>query len=280
MNSPILSIVIANFNYGRFLGDAIRSVVTQEGFDECELIVVDGGSTDDSVDVIKKDEGNISWWVSEKDKGQSDAFNKGFAHAKGKLGCWVNADDILLPGTLAAVLEHLRMHPEANWITGGVTYFDEDGNVIKKRIGGCPPMGFHWWNPMLLVGGPSSFFSLEKLREVGGFDLSYNFTMDADLWWRFVRCGMMPCHLHRYFWGFRAHSESKTAGSLFGVEKSDHRDEMTRLRQKYGGGKLKRKIGRMAIRVLRALSGSFARSYFDTMRSRGEEIVESVRAAS
>jgi len=83
MSVPLLSIVIANYNYGRFLESAILSVVSQELADKVELIVCDGGSTDDSVEIIKKYSGQISWWVSEKDNGQSDAFNKGFAHARG-----------------------------------------------------------------------------------------------------------------------------------------------------------------------------------------------------
>ena len=80
---PFLSVIIANYNYGRFLGEAIRSVLSQS-CDDFELIVIDGGSTDDSVRVIKQYENRISYWVSEKDKGQSDAFNKGFAKASGR----------------------------------------------------------------------------------------------------------------------------------------------------------------------------------------------------
>ena len=94
MNKPLLSIVIANYNYGRFLEEAIQSVLSQS-CNDYELIIVDGGSTDNSVEIIKKYEDKIAWWVSEKDKGQSDAFNKGFAHAKGKYLTWLNADDIL-----------------------------------------------------------------------------------------------------------------------------------------------------------------------------------------
>ena len=126
MNKPLLSIVIANYNYGRFLETAIKSVVEQDGFDKCELIIVDGGSTDNSVEIIKKYEDKITWWVSEKDKGQSDAFNKGFAHANGKLGCWVNADDLLLPGTIKSVIGYISTHNECEWISGGMVFLDSE----------------------------------------------------------------------------------------------------------------------------------------------------------
>ena len=92
MVQPLLSIVIANYNYGRFLEDAIKSVLSQDMGDKVELIICDAASSDNSVEIIKKYADKISWWVSEEDKGQSDAFNKGFAHATGKYGCWLNAD--------------------------------------------------------------------------------------------------------------------------------------------------------------------------------------------
>ena len=111
-NNPLLSIVIANYNYGRFLEEAIQSVITQEGFDQCELIVVDGGSTDNSVEVIKKYSDKISWWCSEPDGGQSSAFNKGFRRASGRFLTWLNADDIFLPGALSAIMYEIRQHPE------------------------------------------------------------------------------------------------------------------------------------------------------------------------
>ena len=212
--SPILSIVIANYNYGRFLEDAIKSVVGQEGFDKCELIIVDGGSTDNSVEVIKRYVNKISWWCSEKDKGQSDAFNKGFAHARGRLGCWVNADDILLPETIKAVIDYMSAHPQCEWITGGMVFFDSDEKVMWMRLGMQPWSRMWRWMPGWCIGGPSSFFSIEKLRMVGGFDLERYYSMDIDLWYKLFRCGLRPHHINRYFWGFRAHDASKTAHTL------------------------------------------------------------------
>ena len=103
MRTCLLSIVIANYNYGRYLEDAILSVVSQGVGDKVELIVCDGGSTDNSIEVIRKYADKISWWCSEKDGGQSAAFNKGFMHARGKYLSWLNADDVIPKGSLRKI---------------------------------------------------------------------------------------------------------------------------------------------------------------------------------
>lgn len=266
---PKLSIVIANYNYGRFLGEAIRSVIEQDGFDECELIVVDGRSTDSSVEIIKKYAEKIAWWVSEKDKGQSDAFNKGFAHARGRLGCWVNADDILLPGTLRAVLDCIKRHPSVDWITGGVVYFDSDGKIMWMRVGSGTPFGFHFWNYVSVIGGPSSFFNIEKMKKVGGFDLDCNYMMDTDLWIRLFSAGLRPRHINRYFWSFRSHLESKTASALASKFDGAFCAEARRIRKRYVITKWQKRMGGLVVRLCRVLNGSYLKSFVDTRLWRG-----------
>ena len=264
MSDPILSIVIANYNYGRFLEDAVKSVVEQDGFDRCELIVVDGGSTDNSVDVIKKYADKISWWCSEKDKGQSDAFNKGFSHARGRLGCWVNADDLLLPGTLRAVLDFFASHPKCEWVTGGMVFFDADERIMWMRLG-MQPLSFMWkWMPGWCIGGPSSFFSLEKMRMVGGFDVGRYYSMDVDLWYKLFQCGLHPHHINRYFWGFRAHEASKTAHTLKTAMNKAMLQEKLRLFEIYGLSVWKIRIGSIILRLSGCLG--FLRSYWDSLR--------------
>ncbi len=283
-----ISIVIANYNYGRFLEDAIKSVVEQDGFDKCELIVVDGGSTDNSVEIIKKYANGlppntlrsewdkdlatddqrlttkISWWCSEKDGGQSDAFNKGFAHARGRLGCWVNADDLLLPGTLKAVLDLLASHPNCEWITGGMVFFDADEKIMWMRLG-MQPLSFMWkWMPGWCIGGPSSFFSLEKLRMVGGFDVGRYYSMDVDLWYKLFQCGLHPHHIKRYFWGFRAHEASKTAHTLKTAMSRDMLREKLKLFETYGLSIWKIRIGSVILRLSGCLG--LLRSYWDSWR--------------
>ena len=275
MKMPMLSIIIANYNYGHFIEEAIKSVVSQDGFDESELIIVDGGSKDGSVDVIKKYSDKITWWVSEPDKGQSDAFNKGFSHARGKFGCWLNADDIMLPGTLRAVLDEVKKESSCEWVTGGMIFADRHMRVRQARIGSRATAGMYSWAKgagTTLVGGPSSFFSIACLNDVGGFDESLHYTMDGDLWLRFINAGMRLRHLNRYFWAFRIHDESKTSHSVDHHKNEKFESEDMRLRQKAGLNDSSVKRMHVRLRLYRIINGSLFRSALDTYRWRNQTV--------
>lgn len=274
MKSPIISIVIVNFNYDRFLEAAIKSIVEQDGFDKCELIIVDGGSTDNSVEIIKKYEDKIVWWVSEKDKGQSDAFNKGFAHARGKLGCWVNADDFLLQGTLRAVIDCVEKNPQYEWITGGTIFFNNEMRIWRARVGTGITHGMHKWVDPTVIGGPSSFFSIERLREVGGFNVNLHYTMDGDLWNKFFHVGMRMYHLNRYFWGFRVHDMSKTSHSLHSGRSDSFQaeDHLVFSRRNYSA--IMMWVASKKLFCWKLINGSILKSLLDTMRLKKKNILD------
>ena len=220
--STILTIVIANYNYGRFLGEAIRSVIADaEGVEnrrliiagqKVELIICDAGSSDESLEVIKGFEKFIFRWCSEKDGGQSAAFNKGFEWGTGKYLTWLNADDVYYRGALKKVVTELARHPDCDWFTGNFFRFTHDGRVIE--IGWGPnyyPKFLQRKCSPVVAFGPSTFFSREIYTRVGKIDESLHLIMDTDLWSRLVMQGVIQRRLRFICWGFRMHEESKTA---------------------------------------------------------------------
>lgn len=246
MAKPVLSVVIANFNYGRFLEDAICSVLNQGVGTALELIVCDGGSTDNSIEIIRKYADKISWWCSEHDRGQSDAFNKGFKHASGRFLTWLNADDILLPGTAKAVIDACKQNPDERWFVGGSVWMDAGTRICKcfrahnfshlRAKAGC-----------LMVGGPSSFFEKSLLEEVGMVDESLHYVMDIDLWYKFYAHGVTYRRIPKFFWAFRIHEASKLSGPTLNPYSEESRrkraelskeQSMLRERHQYCRGRL------------------------------------------
>src|SRR4051812_44790534 len=116
MSLPSISIVTPSFNHGQFLEHTLRSVIDQN-YDNLEYIVIDGGSTDGSVDIIKRNERDLAHWTSERDGGHGNALNKGFRHSRGEIMAWLNSDDLYFPWTLHTVAEIFSSHPEVSWIT-------------------------------------------------------------------------------------------------------------------------------------------------------------------
>lgn len=234
--NPLISIVIANYNYGRFLEEAIRSVVTQDGFGECELIVVDGGSTDNSIEIIKKYEDKISWWISEKDKGQSDAFNKGFARATGRFLTWLNADDLLIPGSLRKVLTEIELKPDCEWLSGETIYVDAERKILTTGVRIFNRVGRILRVPAWArITAPSTFFTKELYERCGRIDEALHYVMDTDLWMRFHAAGARLHYLGDYVWVFRLHEQSKTSASVIsGARSQRFLEERARIRCRRG----------------------------------------------
>ena len=235
---PLFSVVIANYNYGRFLGEAIESVIAQDMGDAVELIICDAASTDNSVEVIKKyacglppntsyeewrsknnsrlktqDSQLLTWWCSEKDGGQSAAFNKGFSHARGRFLTWLNADDVFTKGALKAIAKKINKHPKSEWFIGSSLYADENLRVTRCFCAHRFSLLRARWG-FLSAGGPSSFFTKELLEKVGGIDESLHYVMDTDLWYKFYRIGgKRYCRTRHNVFAYRQHEESKMSGA-------------------------------------------------------------------
>lgn len=212
--TPFFSIVIVNYNHGLFLAEAIESILQQDCSDY-EIIVVDGGSTDNSLDVLNRYEEYFSWWISEKDNGQSNAFNKGFGRAKGKVFFWLNADDLLLPNTLSKAKCHFLKNPSCKWLAGNTITMNEN-REFRWCIKGPLYLDFLIKSGTVYIYGPSSFFDRELFELANGFDESLYYTMDTDLWYRFVNLGFRFDRLNHYCWALRIHDGSKTSHAFDG----------------------------------------------------------------
>jgi glycosyltransferase involved in cell wall biosynthesis len=185
-NTPLVSIVTPSFNQAAFLEQAMLSVLNQD-HPAIEYLVVDGGSTDGSVEIIKKYEKRLSWWVSEKDRGQADAINKGFQRARGEIVAWLNSDDVYLPGTVRKAVKTMTANPNAAMVHGDVLAIDANGKPINlMRYGNwglCGLMRFQ------IIGQPAVFLRRNALFKAGLLDLQYRFLLDHQLWLRVAQHG-------------------------------------------------------------------------------------------
>ncbi len=227
---PLVSIVTPSYNQGQFIEETIRSVLLQ-GYPNLEYVVIDGGSTDGTLDVIRKYEPWLTQWVSEPDNGQADAIGKGFALATGELLAWLNSDDCYLPEALPRVASFFSKVPDMVFASGDVLFVDANG-IPLKRIFAVQPIGLvsanlgvHRWPQQ------GCFWRRAVYEDIGGIDKSLRFCMDFDL---FVRlASAYPARCHRLpgppIGTFRLHDEAKSSTILDVAE-----TEKRALIEKYG----------------------------------------------
>lgn len=186
---PKISIVTPSYNQGKFLEEAIRSVLLQ-AYPNLEYIVIDGNSSDNSKEIIQKYEGWLSYWVSEADRGQSHALNKGFSQANGQIFGWLNSDDYLHPGALTTLADLRRQKPGSIVWVGACQEVDINGRRLRKRF---PKIGnmeqFANWSRDAWIPQPSCLFDAEAFKNVGMLDEKLNFVMDVDLWMKLAEIG-------------------------------------------------------------------------------------------
>lgn len=209
MNSdlPLVSIVTPSFNQAPYLEATIRSVLSQD-YPRLEYIIVDGGSTDGSLEIIRKYAAKLAWWTSEKDKGQTDALNKGFAHAEGNLFAWLNSDDTYQPGAVASAVGFLQGDPQLGLVYGDSNYINEAGQVIGKFPAAQTDL-HRLRQGYVHIPQQASFFRGDLWRSVGPLDPSFYFAMDYDLWVRIAARAQVKYVPHTWA-NFRLHTAGKT----------------------------------------------------------------------
>jgi len=185
---PLVSIVTPSYNQARFLEQTIQSVLCQT-YPNIEYAIVDGNSTDGSLKIIQKYKKQLAWFVSEKDRGQAEAINKGFKRVKGEFIAWLNSDDLFLPGAVEAAVRILSEYPNAAFVHGDVLAVDADGRVLNKI--GYKDWGLSDLMKFRIIGQPAVFMRKSMLEKAGFLDPSYHLLLDHQLWLRLGQWGEM-----------------------------------------------------------------------------------------
>jgi glycosyltransferase involved in cell wall biosynthesis len=204
-NPYLVSVITPSFNQARYLEETIRSVLDQD-YPRLEYFVVDGASSDGSVEIIRRYADRLSWWVSEKDSGQAEAINKGFARATGEIIAWLNSDDTYQPGAISAAVKAFVANPEAVLVYGNMLAVDEHSkttNLLRyKQLNLEDLLCFQ------IIGQPAVFFRREALEKAGNLDPTYHCMLDHHLWLRIALHGKL-LYVDQTWAAARYHSEAK-----------------------------------------------------------------------
>lgn len=219
-NAPSISIVIPSFNQARFLERTLDSILSQ-GYPHLEIIVMDGGSTDGSVEILEKYDQHIAYWESTKDRGPAHAINKGLKRAKGTILAWLASDDMYAVNTLATVAGAFSDNPDVSMVVGNAVYVDEE-DVPKVMDHGTHKTALYYgelqprervpayWSYIHSIPQPSTFFTRDLLRRVGNINEKYHFIFDFELFFRMISAGKV-LKVEKTLSFYRIHSAAKTS---------------------------------------------------------------------
>ena len=278
LNDPLLSVVVPSYNSERYIRECLESLRAAKSA-RVEYILIDGGSTDNTMSIVEDYREIFSVVISEKDKGQSDAFNKGFALAQGEYLTWLNSDDVFCSGSLEISLDWIEKDKKP-WYAANVLYFDKDSRITRC----CQSGSFEKWGlafGILNVYGPSTIFSRELYQRLGGFREDFHYSMDTEYWWRIARSGVQYQRIPVYLWALRLHEGAKTAAVVTqGQSARPPRmvEENEAYRKMYFSDVSEgcKRRGVLLLRLWRVLNFSYIKSYLDTVRCRGE-LISSMR---
>lgn len=221
-----ISVVIPSFNQGKFIGRTIESALAQS-VPDMEIAVMDGGSSDETVEVLKS-YGDRLRFVSEPDKGQADAVNKGIAATNGEIIAWINSDDVHYPGAYAAVREFFEKRPDVDVVYGEADHIDEADCFIEEYP--SEPFSFERLKDVCFICQPAAFFRRRAVSKWGALDAGLQFSLDYEFWLRLAKSGATFAFLPQKLAGSRFYPDTKTLGSRLKV----HVDINDMMRRTFG----------------------------------------------
>jgi len=242
-SSPLVSIITPSFNQGNYLEQTILSVLEQD-YENIEYIIIDGGSSDNSVEIIQKYADRIAYWVSEKDRGQTDAINKGFGVAHGSILAWLNSDDTYNPGAVSEAVDYLTTHPDVGLVYGDLNFIDEKGRIVGKFAAAQTDL-HRLRRGYVHIPQPAAFFRMADWQKVGPLDPSFYFAMDYDLWVRLTKITQIKYKPGKAWANFRLHYGGKTV-----VADDQCWPEMLRVHYRDGGSPLSAIVAKYYLRKI------------------------------
>ena len=225
MSNPLVSIITPSLNQGKYIEDLI-SCIKRQAYRNYEHIIIDGGSNDGTLDILKKHESSYNMiWHSEPDPGMYYAVNKGLKLAKGQILAYLNCDDLYFPWTLSVIVKNMEF---TDFVFGDVVRCDENYNSAWLQF--FPPFHEEFYQNVGIIAQPTVFFSRRIYEHLGGFDAArYKYIADCDYWLKSAAAGFRPQKIYEFLAVQRDHSEALSARNISKV-----RDELASLRRQYG----------------------------------------------
>lgn len=206
---PLVTIVTPSYNQAPYLELTIRSVLEQD-YPNIEYIIMDGGSSDGSVQIIERYSDRLAYWETVKDKGQTDAINKGFSHAHGEILAWLNSDDVLYPQAVREAVDYLVSHPECGLVYGNCNFINAQNEIIG-RFNAKQTDYQKLTQGYVHIPQQAAFWRTDLWRQVGPLDDGIYFAMDYDLWLRLAKISEIKYLPTTEPWAaFRLHADAKT----------------------------------------------------------------------
>lgn len=229
MKFPKISVITPSYNQGQFIEETILSVINQ-GYPDLEYIVIDGGSTDNTVNILKKYEKHFAYWVSEKDSGQSEAINKGFRKATGEIVCWLNSDDIFIKDALHKVVKFFNENPELELVNGQLVLIDEQSRILSSNFN-IEQKKWYALHSIYYISQPSLFWKRAIFERVGFLREDFHASMDLDFLIKIFKNNCKIGHSDKILAGFRMHNSSKSSA---GWDNVSFLRDLKELRKIYG----------------------------------------------
>lgn len=217
MHTPKISVITPSFNQAAYLERTIRSVLDQ-GYPNIEYIIIDGGSTDASVDIIRKYADRLSFWVSEPDRGQAHAINKGLQRATGEWVAWQNSDDVFYPGAFAQLAQMAAKKPDADLIIGNMNLIDKDDGLLRDMKYVRPTYRSMLAEGMVLAN-QAAFWRRSLHQKIGYIDETLDCAFDYEWYLRILQSSRKACHVNAIWGGLRLHEDTKTSNRQITFER-------------------------------------------------------------